>query len=110
MQDFYNVVIVPIIGAALTAIVGYIGLKLKAIVEKLAEDRTKRNLAKICVKAVEQIEKELHGTEKYNECVKNLSAMLAEKGINVTELEIKMLIESAVQELNSGVKEGLTDG
>lgn len=44
--------------------------------------------------------KDLHGEEKYNKVVESVSEMLLEKGITITELELKMLVEAAVGEFN----------
>ena len=104
MEDFVSIVLMPILCTVLTAVVGYLGIKLKALFERIADDKTKASVAKTCVQAVEQLYKDLHGEEKYNKCVESLTAMLNEKGITVTEIEIKMLIESAVQQLNKSVE------
>ena len=104
MDDFVNMVLFPILCTVLTAVVGYVGVKLKALFERTANDKTKKEAAKTCVQAVEQLYKDLHGEEKYNKCVESLTEMLNEKGITVTELETQMLIESAVQQLNKGLE------
>ncbi|MCH5197339.1 MAG: holin [Oscillospiraceae bacterium] len=100
MSDFVNIVLLPILSTALTAIVAYIGVKLKAIFERIEDDKTKNEAANTCVRAIEQLYKDLHGEEKYNKCLESLTAMLNEKGITVTDIELKMLIESAVHRLN----------
>lgn len=105
MNDFVNVVIVPVIGTIITAVVGYLGIKIKAAIEKWTQDKMMRDAAETCVRAVEQLYKDLHGEEKFNVCVENLTAMLNEKGITITELEIKMLVEAAVQKLNESVND-----
>ena len=84
----------------LTAIAGAFGMIIKNLYQKYINDKTKRAVAKTCVQAVEQIYSDLHGEAKYNKCVEAMSQMLAEKGIVITELEIKMLIEAAVGEFN----------
>jgi|GEM_PF-507712 len=101
MSDFINVVLLPVLSTVLTAVIAYIGVKLKGILEKSENEKEKKDAAKTCVQAVEQLYKDLHGEEKYNKCVESLTEMLNEKGITVTELELKMLIESAVKELNA---------
>ena len=108
MNDIINIVLVPVLGTIITAVVSYIGVKLKAMLEKLAADKTKRDAAETCVRAVEQLYKDLHGEDKFNKCVESLTAMLEEKGIAVTDLEIRMLIESAVQKLNEAILPVLT--
>ncbi len=90
----------------ITSLTGYIGLWIKKIYSKHVNDKTKREVVQTCVKAVEQLYKDLHGEEKYNEVVRSASEMLAQKGISITELEIKMLIEAAVCEFNEAFGKG----
>lgn len=89
-----------IIYTILTALIGAIGIIIKNIYQKFANDRTKKAVVKTCVLAVEQLYKNLDGSSKYEKCVTAITEMLNEKGILITDLEIKMLIESAVGELN----------
>lgn len=84
----------------LTAFAGYIGLWIKNLYTKHINDKTKEDVVRTCVKAVEQLYKNLHGEEKYNKVVESASEMLAVKGITISELEIKMLIEATVAEFN----------
>ena len=87
--------------AALTALASYLGVTLKNIFEKHVNTKIKKDVARTVVEAVEQLYVDLHGEEKYNKAVEALTEMLAEKGITIGELEIRMLIESAVKEFNS---------
>lgn len=94
-----------IIFTLLTGIAGYIGLRLKKIFETKEIDETKKKVVKDCVKAVEQLYKDLKGDEKKQKAIENIVAMLDSKGIPITELEIEMLIESTVSEFNKAFKE-----
>ncbi len=87
--------------AAITALAGYIGVQLKNLFEKHVNTKIKKNVARTVVRAVEQLYQDLHGEDKYNKAVEALTEMLAEKGIAIGELEIRMLIESAVNEFNN---------
>ena len=98
--EFINEYGMTILYALITGIAGYIGIWIKSLYTKHINDKTKKDVVKTCVQAVEQLYKDLHGEEKYNEVVKSASEMLAVKGITITELEIKMLIEAAVGEFN----------
>ena len=100
IKEFINEYGMTILYTLLTAFAGYIGLWIKSLYTKYINDKTKKDVVKTCVQAVEQLYKDLHGEEKYNEVVKSASEMLAVKGITITELEIKMLIEAAVGEFN----------
>ena len=99
--EFINEYGTTIIYTLLTAFAGYIGLWIKSLYTKYINDKTKKDVVATCVKAVEQLYKDLHGEDKYNEVVRSASEMLAVKGITITELEIKMLIEAAVAEFNN---------
>jgi len=104
-QDFINSYGATILYAVITAIAGYIGVVVKNLYEKYINDKTKKSVVATCVQAVEQLYKDLHGEEKYNKVVEAASEMLAEKGITISEFEIKMLIEAAVGEFNNVFQE-----
>ena len=89
-----------ILGAIITAIAGYIGVVLKNLYTKYINDKTKQSVVKTCVQAIEQLYKDLHGEEKLNKVIESATDMLTEKGISITDLELRMLIESAVGEFN----------
>ena len=85
---------------AFTAIFAFLGTALKKVVEEFVKDKEKREIVKDTVKSVEQMYKKLKGTDKLNKAMENASAMLSEKGIVITELELMTLIEAAVCEFN----------
>ena len=99
-----------ILYAVLTALAGYIGIFAKKLYTKYVNDKTKQAVAKTVVQAVEQIYKDLHGEEKLNKALEAASEMLAEKGITITDLEMRMLIEAALAEFNKAFEQGNTDG
>ncbi len=84
----------------LTAIAGYLGVMAKKLYTQYVNDKTKEKIARTVVQAVEQIYKDLHGEEKLNKALESASEMLSEKGITVTDLELRMLIESTLAEFN----------
>lgn len=91
-----------ILYALLTALAGFIGTQIKKIYENHVNDETKQKVVATCVKAVEQLYQDLNGEEKLNKAKENIVAMLSTKGIEITDIEIDMLIESCVAELNLG--------
>ena len=99
-----------ILYAVLTALSGYIGIVAKRLYTKYVNDKTKQAVAKTVVQAVEQIYKDLHGEEKLNKALEAASEMLAEKGITITDLEMRMLIEAALAEFNRAFEKEGTDG
>ena len=98
-----------ILYAVLTALAGYIGIFVKKLYTKYVNDKTKQAVAKTVVQAVEQIYKDLHGEEKLNKALEAASEMLAEKGITITDLEMRMLIEAALAEFNKAFEQGNAD-
>lgn len=90
-----------ILYAIVTAIGGWLALWAKSLYTKYINDKTKKDVAKTVVQAVEQIYKNLHGEEKLNKALEGASQMLAEKGISISDLELRMLLEAAVGEFNS---------
>lgn len=100
-KEFVSTYGTTILYSVLTAIAGYIGIVVKNLYQKYVNDKTKKDVVKTCVSAVEQLYKDLHGEEKYGKAVEAAADMLAEKGITITELEIRMLIEAAVSEFNN---------
>lgn len=98
--EFVNTYGTQILYTLVTAIFGYLGIVAKTLVQKYFNDKTKREVARDAVKFVEQVFKNLHGEEKLNEAMKAASEMLAEKGITITELELRVLVEAAVAEFN----------
>lgn len=105
-NEFLSTYGMEILGTILTALAGYLGVVIKNLCQKYLNDKTKQDVAKTCVKAVEQIYKDLHGEEKFNKALECISDMLTEKGIAVSETEMKMLIESAVAEFNEVFSKG----
>lgn len=98
--EFINEYGMSLLYAIITAIAGYIGIVLKNLAARYFNDKTKQSVVKTAVKYVEQVYKDLHGEEKLNAAIKAASDMLAEKGITITELEMRVLIEAAVAEFN----------
>lgn len=86
------------------AIASYLGVVFKNLYTKLVNDQTKKDVVSTCVKAVEQLYKDLHGSEKLEKACDSASLMLIEKGITVSDLELRMLIESALAEFNEAFK------
>ena len=98
--EFINQYGMEIMYAIITAIAGYIGIVVKNLYTKYINDKTKQAVAKTAVQFVEQVYKNLHGEAKLKEALTAASDMLAEKGITISELELRVLIEAAVGEFN----------
>ena len=104
LTEFINQYGTTILYALVTAVGGYIGIAVKNLYEKYINDKTKRMVAKSAVQFVEQVYKELHGDEKLNEALVAAEEMLTEKGIAISSLELRVLVEAAVAEFNDAFK------
>lgn len=109
MNTFISNYGMEIIGAIVAAIAAWLGTTIKNIYNKFINDKTKEAVVKIAVKGVEQIYRELHGEDKLNKAIEAASEMLAEKGITISEFELRMLIESTVAEFNDAFNKTSTD-
>ena len=104
VSEFISEYGTQILYAVITAIAGYVGIVVKNLYQKYINDKTKQDVVKTCVKAVEQIYKDLHGDEKLQKALEAASGMLMNKNINITDIELRLLIESAVAEFNEAFK------
>lgn len=96
--------LLEILVAILTGVATFIGSKVKQIYKDKVDTETKEKVVKTVVNAVEQIYKDLKGEEKLEKCIENATVMLEEKGLTITELELRMLIESTVNSFNKASK------
>lgn len=93
-------ILYTLLSMAATALATWVG----RIYKEKVNDETKRKVVRTCCKAVEQLYQDLKGAEKYDKAVENIVAMLDEKGITITELEIKMLVEEVCADFNEAVR------
>lgn len=98
--EIINMYGAEIIGTLLVALAGIFGMVLKRLAEKVLDTPVKMQLAKIAVQFVEQTYKELHGEDKLDAALMALASLLAEKKINASADEMRILIEAAVAEFN----------
>ncbi len=97
-------IITLVIGAA-TAILTYIGTKIKASLEKSERSKTIEKIVSACVGIAERHEEKLSGQEKYEFAAAKASEWLATMGIDISEAELEMYIESACNTFKKTVKE-----
>lgn len=98
--------VLPVLAAALTALAGFLGTEVKNLYRRWVDDKTKEAVVRTCVKAAEQLYRDLGGPEKLERARDGIRRMLEEKGIPITQLEMDMLIESVVSEFNRGMGGG----
>ena len=99
--EFLNTYSIQIIHTILISIISYISIETKRIYKKHTQDLTKRQVINTVCKAINQIYPHLSGKEKLNKTIINTKQILKEKGIPINDLELRMYIESYINE--SGV-------
>lgn len=102
LEQFLSILL-PAIAALLAAWFGVLGAKIKNSYEKTINTQLKKEVISETVNYVEQVYKTIKGEEKLQKAIEQASIILNEKGIPVSEVELKMLIESAVYGLNQGL-------
>ena len=100
--NFMNEYGTMILYAIIVAVGSWLGTQIKNIYEKHITDKMAKDVAETVVKAVEQLYHDLEGPEKYCKAIDAAEEMLSAKGINITGLELEMLIEAAVSSFNYG--------
>lgn len=104
-SEFITTYGTTILYTVLTAVASFIGLKVKSIYEKYINDKTKKSVVESTVKYVEQLYKDLKGEEKLSKAKENILALLNEKGISITELEMDVLIEATCNSFKKALKD-----
>lgn len=105
IQELINQIGINLIQTFAAIIVAYVGIVCKRLYEKYINTELKKSIVEDCVKAVEQIYNDIHGNNKKVECENKICQLLSEYGITITQAELDIMIESAVQEMNKTLKQ-----
>ena len=110
MKDFIFEIIntygLELIGTILAAVASVVALAAKNLATKYINTKIKQDVARIVVQGVEQCYNALGGPEKLQIALDTAAEMLTAQGINVTDLELRMLLEAAVGEFNDVFGQG----
>ncbi len=113
MEEFWKNIInflneYGILSMVITAVVGAVGTALGLFFKRLYTNTigdkikldTVKEIARVVVKFVEQVYKDIHGEEKLDKALEAFAEMLNNKGITISELEMRVYLESALAEFN----------
>lgn len=98
-EEIITTYLIPAMMAILTGVLTWIGTKIKSVIEEKVSNEKVKDIIYDVVRYTEQTSKELTGSDKFQKSVDEASKWLNSKGINISELELKIMIESAVNEL-----------
>ena len=99
MTQLINECGIQLMQLILTLVVSYVGLMFKKYYNMYINTEEKKHIINVCVKATEQLYKDLNGEAKKQKAIDMICDLLYEKGISITEAELNAMIEAVVQEL-----------
>lgn len=103
-----------LLSAIITGLASALGVLLKKVYDRTIgerfKDKIKKEVAAQVVKYVEQVYKDLHGPEKLEKALEAAADILNEKGISISDLELRVLLEAALAELNEAFKKTQAEG
>jgi intergrase/recombinase len=105
LQEIVSTYLIPAVITALGGFITWIGTKIKKIYEEKVKSEEVKHIVYNVVKYVERTMTSAKGEEKFNEALKQVSEWLGSKGIQISDVEMKLLIESAVNDLPKTNKE-----
>jgi len=93
--------IVELILAIITGVISFVGLKLKTLYEEKINNDLKKKIVFDTVKYIEQVTKNISITSEYKKtkAKRKILEWLREKQIEISNTELDILIESAVNSL-----------
>lgn len=104
-EEIITTYLIPLLMAILTGVFTWIGTRIKSVIEEKVKNEKAKEIIYDVVKYTEQTSKELTSSEKFAKTLKEASEWLNSKGINLTEYELKIMIEAAVNSLYGKVTE-----
>lgn len=107
-QQLFETYLIPAVITAVGALFSWVGIQLKRLYQEHINTKIKEEVIKSTVQYVQQVYKDVSGEEKLQEAVKTASDWLVSKGLEVSEAELRVLIESAVYNMKQGFINGET--
>ncbi len=99
MSDIIGLIsnnLIQIISTIITGVIGYLGIRLKNLCQEFIQEKIKRDIVEKTVKYVEQVGKNLNCSEKKEKALEKSLEWMKEKKISISDTELEILIESAV--------------
>lgn len=78
-------------------------------IKKKVDTEEKKKVVETTVKYVNQVYKDLNGDEKLQKAQEAIVEQLNEKGVKITELELRVMVEAAVNTFKDAVVDGKVD-
>lgn len=107
MMELIQNNIIEILATVITAVASFIGVSIKKAYTKYVDTKTKKEIVEATVKYIEQIYKNamVSNEDKLIKAKEKALEWLNSKGLKISDTELEILIESAVNGLKSANKE-----
>lgn len=105
IKEFFTCYSDSLLMLTLTVIFCLLGERFGKLYRASCGDETKKNIAALCVKATEQVFAGYSGETKNDKAREGILSLLAQRGIEISEEELSILIESAVNDLKQRKEE-----
>lgn len=103
MMELIQDNLIQILATIITAVASFIGVSIKKAYTKYVDTKTKKEIVEATVKYIEQINKstKVSNEIKLKQAKKKALEWLNSKGLKISDTELDILIESAVNGLKS---------
>ena len=109
MMELIQDNLIQILATIITAVASFIGVSIKKAYTKYVDTKTKKEIVDLTVKYIEQIYKNtiISNEDKLAQAKEKALEWLNSKGLKISDTELDILIESAVNGLKQTHKEEL---
>lgn len=102
LNELFGTYLIPAVVTVVGAIASWIGVQLKKLYTDKVNTKEKQDVVERTVTYIQQVYGDLKGEEKLEKALETASGWLTSKGINVSDSELRVLIESAVYNMKKG--------
>ena len=106
LNELFGTYLIPAVVTVVGAIASWVGVQLKKLYTEKVNTKEKQEVVESTVTYIQQVYWDLKGEEKLEKAVETASDWLTSKGINVSDSELRVLIESAVYNMKKGFESG----
>ena len=94
--DFTKEYGLEIIHSIVMGILSYIVIDIKKVYKKYIQDKTKKDVVKMVCRYIDEVYPSTTGDEKLNLVFNSTKEILKEKGITISDLELKVLLHNSI--------------
>lgn len=102
LNELFGTYLIPSVVTVVGAIASWVGVQLKKLYTDKVNTKEKQDVVESTVTYIQQVYGDLKGEEKLEKALETASDWLTSKGINVSDSELRVLIESAVYNMKKG--------